>query len=59
MRSYDNDEIKRAVSEYWPRCKTREAKEALALTYGIVDKDGRPSLAKLYNLASRLNVPSK
>jgi hypothetical protein len=47
---------KQQVKLHYPSCRTTKDKEELAERLGIVDDQGRPSVAKLYNLASRLKV---
>lgn len=52
-----SSETKHQVIALYPLCKTTEARALLAERLNIVDAKGRPSLAKLYNLWSRLGAP--
>lgn len=47
---------KQQVKLHYPACRTTKDKEELALRLGILDEGGKPSVAKLYNLASRLKA---
>ena len=47
---------KQQVKLHYPSCRTTKDKEELALRLGILDESGRSSVAKLYNLASRLKA---
>lgn len=48
--------VKEQVRQRYRFCRTTADKEALAAELEILDDDGRPSVAKLYNLASRLGA---
>ena len=48
--------VKEQVIKRYRYCRTTEDREALAAELGIVDADGKPSVSKLYNLASRLGA---
>jgi hypothetical protein len=47
---------KQQVMLHYPSCRTTRDKEELAERLQILDDAGEPSVAKLYNLASRLKV---
>lgn len=47
-------QVKDQVKKRYRYCRTTADKEALAEELGILDDSGKPSVSKLYNLASRL-----
>lgn len=49
-------EIKQQIVLRYPSCRNAKEREQLALELGILDDQGKPSIKRLYNLASRLRI---
>lgn len=56
QRARYSPHVKDQVRKRYPLCRTTADKVALAKELEIVDEKGKPSISKLYNLASRLKA---